>query len=108
MQVDIDSLGRRRSSYNIELVKGGAKATGSASKVDLLKSALEISHHRASNSSSLSKYDKMSNQSLNRKRADSAPKLNPNTVKNVSHPALITVVDEVRRAFSRRARERNS
>lgn len=95
-QMDIDSLGRRRSSYNIELVKGATKATGSASKVDLLKSALEISHHRASNSSTLSnKYDKMSNQSLNRKRADSAPKLNPNSTKNVSHPALITVVDEV-------------
>lgn len=88
-------MGRRRSSYNIEYLKG-SKATGSASKVDLLKSALEISHHRASNSSGLSKYDKTSNQSLNRKRADSAPKLNPNSTKNVSHPALITVVDEVR------------
>lgn len=77
-------------------MKGSTKATGSASKVDLLKSALEISHHRASNSSGLSKYDKMSNSSLNRKRADSAPKLNPNSTKNVSHPALITVVDEVR------------
>lgn len=94
-QHDLDSLGRRRSSYNIELVKG-SKNTGSASKVDLLKSALEISHHRASNSSGLSKYDKTSNTSLNRKRADSAPKLNPNnSTKNVSHPALITVVDEV-------------
>lgn len=92
--MDIDSLGRRRSSYNIEFVKG-SKASGSASKVDLLKSALEISAHRASNSSGLSKYDKMSNSSLNRKRADSAPKLNPNNAKNVSHPALITVVDEV-------------
>lgn len=92
-QVDIDSLGRRRSSYNIEFAKGH-KASGSASKVDLLKSALEI-NHRASNSSVLSKYDKMSNQSLNRKRADSAPKLNPNSTKNISHPALISVVDEV-------------
>lgn len=98
MKAELDSLGRRRSSYNIELVKGH-KSTGSASKVDLLKSALEISHHRASNSSGLSKYDKMSNQSLNRKRADSAPKLNPNSTKNVSHPALITVVDEVSGEF---------
>lgn len=99
-QVDInDSLSRRRSSYNIEYVKG-PKTSGSASKVDLLKSALEINHR--SNSSVLSKYDKMSNQSLNRKRADSAPKLNPHSAKNISHPALIAVVDEVRITWKER------
>lgn len=73
-----------------------SKGSGSASKVDLLKSALEI-NHRASNTSMLSKTEKMSNQSLNhRTRADSAPKLNPN--KNVSL-SVIAVVDEVIKPF---------
>lgn len=50
---------------------------GSASKVDLLKSALEI-NHKTSVSSGLATRERNSNQSLSRNRADSVPKLNPN------------------------------
>ncbi|XP_055687030.1 uncharacterized protein LOC129792220 [Lutzomyia longipalpis] len=75
-----DSLSHRRSSYNIEFVKA-PKSGGSASKVDLLKSALEI-NHRSSNISVPNRKNNTSNQSLNRKRADSAPKLNPNNSKS--------------------------
>lgn len=74
-----------------------AKAgTGSASKVDILRSALEI-NHKSSNNSVMSKTDngRISNQSLTRNRADSAPKLNHSTMKNISQPALEAVVLEV-------------
>jgi hypothetical protein len=53
--------------------------------VDLLKSALEINH-------------KTSNPLMKRedqKRAESAPKLNHHTLKNISHLTLSAVVDEV-------------
>ena len=97
------------------------KGGGSASKVDLLKSALEI-NHKTSNSGLMGgvtpsagglgsngsggaggigsgRLDKTSNQSLNKsRRADSAPKLNHNNAKN--HPALCAVVDEVIYTFS--------
>lgn len=75
-QADIhEHLQQRRSSYNIEY--GRNRTGGSASKVDLLKSALEI-NHKTSHSSMASRGggDRTSNQSLNRYRADSAPKLN--------------------------------
>ncbi|XP_053695421.1 uncharacterized protein LOC128742947 [Sabethes cyaneus] len=85
-----DSLSRRRSSYNIEFVRV-PKGGGSASKVDLLKSALEINHKVSQ--PHLRKEGKASDQSLNSKRADSAPRLNPS--KNISQPALGAVVDEV-------------
>lgn len=83
MQADIhDHLSQRRSSYNVEYGRGHRGVTsGSASKVDLLKSALEI-NHKTSNSSVLSKTDRTSNHSLNRFRADSAPKLNLNIPKS--------------------------
>ncbi|XP_058447084.1 uncharacterized protein LOC131427687 isoform X2 [Malaya genurostris] len=84
-----DSLSRRRSSYNIEFVRV-PKGGGSASKVDLLKSALEI-NHKVSHTY-LRKDGKESDQSLNSKRADSAPKLNPS--KNISQPTLSVVTDE--------------
>ncbi|XP_058819554.1 uncharacterized protein LOC131682227 isoform X2 [Topomyia yanbarensis] len=84
-----DSLSRRRSSYNIEFVRV-PKGGGSASKVDLLKSALEINHKVSQ--PHLRKEGKASDQSLNSKRADSAPKLNP--AKNISQPALSVVADE--------------
>ncbi|EDS29872.1 conserved hypothetical protein [Culex quinquefasciatus] len=76
-----DSLSRRRSSYNIEIVRA-PKGGGSASKVDLLKSALEI-NHKVSNTH-LRKDGKNSDQSLDSKRSDSAPRLNP--LKNISQP----------------------
>ncbi|XP_058819544.1 uncharacterized protein LOC131682227 isoform X1 [Topomyia yanbarensis] len=85
-----DSLSRRRSSYNIEFVRV-PKGGGSASKVDLLKSALEINHKVSQ--PHLRKEGKASDQSLNSKRADSAPKLNP--AKNISQPALSVVADEI-------------
>uniref|UniRef100_A0A8D8GW67 Major facilitator superfamily domain-containing protein 6-A n=1 Tax=Culex pipiens TaxID=7175 RepID=A0A8D8GW67_CULPI len=85
-----DSLSRRRSSYNIEIVRA-PKGGGSASKVDLLKSALEI-NHKVSNTH-LRKDGKNSDQSLDSKRSDSAPRLNP--LKNISQPALSAVADEV-------------
>uniref|UniRef100_A0A1Q3G563 Putative transporter n=1 Tax=Culex tarsalis TaxID=7177 RepID=A0A1Q3G563_CULTA len=84
-----DSLSRRRSSYNIEIVRV-PKGGGSASKVDLLKSALEI-NHKVSNTH-LRKDGKASDQSLDSKRSDSAPRLNP--LKNISQPALSAVADE--------------
>ncbi|XP_050086556.1 uncharacterized protein LOC126571790 isoform X2 [Anopheles aquasalis] len=84
-----DSFGRRRSSYNIEFVRV-QKGGGSASKVDLLKSAIDI-NHKASHPH-LRKEGKASDQSLNSKRADSAPRLNQS--KNISQPALGAVVDE--------------
>uniref|UniRef100_A0A8D8GT47 Major facilitator superfamily domain-containing protein 6-A n=1 Tax=Culex pipiens TaxID=7175 RepID=A0A8D8GT47_CULPI len=84
-----DSLSRRRSSYNIEIVRA-PKGGGSASKVDLLKSALEI-NHKVSNTH-LRKDGKNSDQSLDSKRSDSAPRLNP--LKNISQPALSAVADE--------------
>lgn len=97
-QADIhDHLSQRRSSYNIEYGRGHrGVASGSASKVDLLKSALEISH-KTSNPSVMSKAERTSNHSLNRFRADSAPKLNLNIPKALgisSAPVL-----EVRVAF---------
>ncbi|XP_035775658.1 uncharacterized protein LOC118457866 isoform X1 [Anopheles albimanus] len=84
-----DSFARRRSSYNIEFVRV-QKGGGSASKVDLLKSAIDI-NHKASHPH-LRKEGKASDQSLNSKRADSAPRLNQS--KNISQPALGAVVDE--------------
>lgn len=83
-------MSRRRSSYQNENVKRGG---GSASKVDLLKSALEI-NHKSSNSFAC-RNEKNSNQSLNSKRADSAPKLSQTNPKNISIPTLSVVVDEV-------------
>jgi len=87
----------RRSSYNVESLRGVPRHgnIGSASKVDILRSALEI-NHKSSNNSMLSKADnKTSNQSLGRNRADSAPKLNHTNLKNISQPALEGVVLEV-------------
>ncbi|XP_055376388.1 uncharacterized protein LOC129608737 isoform X2 [Condylostylus longicornis] len=100
-RVDIhDHVLHRRSSYNIESMKTSKTSTGgSASKVDLLKSALEI-NHKVSNNSVLGKNEITSNISLGRNRADSAPKLSTNlNSKNVSQPALEAVVleDEERR-----------
>lgn len=117
LQGDVnDSLSRRRSSYNIEIVRA-PKGGGSASKVsilsttlawnytyelffstlqvDLLKSALEI-NHKVSNTH-LRKDGKNSDQSLDSKRSDSAPRLNP--LKNISQPALSAVADEVSTYF---------
>lgn len=86
IQADIhDHLSQRRSSYNIEYGRNRGGASGSASKVDLLKSALEI-NHKSSNSSVLSKAERTSNPSLNRYRADSAPKLNLGTSKTLIIP----------------------
>lgn len=86
-QADIhDHLSQRRSSYNIEYGRHRGTGSGSASKVDLLKSALEI-NHKASNSSVMSKAERTSNQSLNRYRADSAPKLNLNNPKSLLIPS---------------------
>lgn len=85
VQGDIrDHLTQRRSSYNIEYGRPPRANSGSASKVDLLKSALEINHqHRTSNPSVMTR-ERNSNHSLSRNRADSAPKLNPQ--KNISIP----------------------
>ncbi|KQS69962.1 uncharacterized protein Dere_GG24569, isoform C [Drosophila erecta] len=91
-----DHLSVRRSSYNVESLRGVPRHgnIGSASKVDILRSALEI-NHKSSNHSMLSKADnKTSNQSLGRNRADSAPKLNHSNLKNISQPALEGVVLE--------------
>ncbi|XP_023166202.1 uncharacterized protein LOC111596284 isoform X1 [Drosophila hydei] len=92
-----DHLSVRRSSYNVESLRGVPKHGNighSASKVDILRSALEI-NHKSSNHSILSKADnKTSNQSLGRNRADSAPKLNHSNLKNISQPALEGVVLE--------------
>ncbi|XP_001996468.3 uncharacterized protein LOC6570215 isoform X1 [Drosophila grimshawi] len=92
-----DHLSVRRSSYNVESLRGVPKhgnIGSSASKVDILRSALEI-NHKSSNNSMLSKADnKTSNQSLGRNRADSAPKLNHSNLKNISQPALEGVVLE--------------
>uniref|UniRef100_A0A182IT32 Major facilitator superfamily associated domain-containing protein n=1 Tax=Anopheles atroparvus TaxID=41427 RepID=A0A182IT32_ANOAO len=84
-----DVFSKRRSSYNIEFVRV-QKGGGSASKVDLLKSAVEINHKTSH--PHLRKEGKASDQSLNSKRADSAPRLNQS--KNISQPALSAVVDE--------------
>uniref|UniRef100_A0A1B0GGN2 Major facilitator superfamily associated domain-containing protein n=1 Tax=Glossina pallidipes TaxID=7398 RepID=A0A1B0GGN2_GLOPL len=90
-----DHLSIRRSSYNVESIRVPKHGIGSASKVDILRSALEI-NHKSSNNSVLSKADnRTSNQSLGRNRADSAPKLNHTTMKNISQPALEAVVLEV-------------
>lgn len=101
IKVDIhDHLSHRRSSYNVESIRVPKHGIGSASKVDILRSALEI-NHKASNNSMLSKTDnKTSNQSLGRNRADSAPKLNHGNMKNISQPALAGVVLEVSGAYS--------
>lgn len=79
-------MSQRRSSYNIEYGRHRGGASGSASKVDLLKSALEI-NHKTSNSSVMSKTERTSNQSLNRHRADSAPKLNLSNPKTLILPS---------------------
>lgn len=85
IQADIhEHLSQRRSSYNIDY--GRNRSGGSASKVDLLKSALEI-NHKASHSSVASRSDRTSNQSLNRYRADSAPKLNLSIPKSLLIPS---------------------
>ncbi|XP_017154293.1 uncharacterized protein LOC108163489 isoform X3 [Drosophila miranda] len=92
-----DHLSVRRSSYNVESLRGVPRhgvIGSSASKVDILRSALEI-NHKSSNNSMLNKADnKTSNQSLGRNRADSAPKLNHSNLKNISQPALEGVVLE--------------
>ena len=94
-----DHLSIRRSSYNVESLRSPKHGIGSASKVDILRSALEI-NHKSSNNSVLSKADnRTSNQSLGRNRADSAPKLNHTTMKNISQPALEAVVLEVKFFF---------
>lgn len=83
-KADIESLIRRRSSYTISSTRGG-----STSKVDLLKSALEINHSKTSNPI-LQKDEKSSDQSL---RSESVPKLYnfpPN--KNVSQH--LTVLED--------------
>lgn len=75
-QADIhEHLSQRRSSYNIEYGRPRSGASGSASKVDLLKSALEINHKASNNSVVGGRSERTSNPSLNRYRADSAPKL---------------------------------
>lgn len=88
-----DSISRgRRSSYQIEYVKAPSKAGGSASKVDLLKSALEINHKT---SQPMLRPKERSIESINhRGRADSAPKLSNPSLKHISHPILSAVVDE--------------
>lgn len=86
LQADIrDHLTQRRSSYNIEYVRTPRGGGGSASKVDLLKSALEI-NHKTSNTSVLMPKERNSNQSLSRNHADSAPKLNHTIPKNIVLP----------------------
>ncbi|XP_070494972.1 major facilitator superfamily domain-containing protein 6 isoform X2 [Chironomus tepperi] len=90
-KADIDSLVRRRSSYSISAT---SPKGGSASKVDLLKSALEINHGKISNNM-LRKDDKNCDQSLRSIHADSAPKLyNHYGSKNISQPSFIEVLDE--------------
>lgn len=76
---------QRRSSYNIEY--GRNRTGGSASKVDLLKSALEINHKTSHSSMASRGGDRTSNQSLNRYRADSAPKLNLTIPKSLLIPS---------------------
>lgn len=91
-----DHLSHRRSSYNVESTRVPRHGShiGSASKVDILRSTLDI-NHKSSNNSVLSKADnKTSNQSLGRNRADSAPKLNHSNMKNISQPTLEGVVLE--------------
>lgn len=91
-----DHLSHRRSSYNVESTRVPRHGShiGSASKVDILRSTLDI-NHKSSNNSVLSKADnKTSNQSLGRNRADSAPKLNHSNLKNISQPTLEGVVLE--------------
>ncbi|XP_055856007.1 uncharacterized protein LOC129919182 isoform X1 [Episyrphus balteatus] len=89
-RVDIqDHLPHRRSSYNVEQIR----VPRHGSKVDILRSALEI-NHKTSNNSVGGRVDKTSNQSLGRNRADSAPKLSHGNMKNISQPALEGVVLE--------------
>lgn len=100
-QADIhEHLQQRRSSYNIEY--GRNRTGGSASKVDLLKSALEI-NHKTSHSSMASRGggDRTSNQSLNRYRADSAPKLNLTNPKSLIIPSapVLEVISNSSHAF---------
>lgn len=94
IQADIRDLSQRRSSYNIEYMRAPRGGGGSASKVDLLKSALEI-NHKASNSSSLATRERNSNQSLSRNRADSVPKLSLNNVslKNIGPLPTVPVLE---------------
>ncbi|XP_031619011.1 uncharacterized protein LOC116338090 isoform X2 [Contarinia nasturtii] len=89
-----EHLSQRRSSYNIEY--GRNRTGGSASKVDLLRSALEI-NHKTSNTSVASRTDRTSNQSLNRYRADSAPKLNLSSPKSLQIPSDPVLEDDERR-----------
>lgn len=98
-QADIhEHLQQRRSSYNIEY--GRNRTGGSASKVDLLKSALEI-NHKTSHSSMASRGggERTSNQSLNRYRADSAPKLNLTNPKSLIIPGdpVLEVIGKIKR-----------
>lgn len=86
---DINDIKRRRCSYQIETTKGG----GSASKVDLLKSALEISHKTSH--PTLRSGGRSTEYVTHRSRADSAPKLSQPNQKHISHPILSSVVDEV-------------
>lgn len=67
---------------------------GSASKVDLLKSALEI-NHKTSVNSILAARERNSNQSLSRNRADSVPKLSVNNVslKNIGPLPNVPVLE---------------
>ncbi|XP_067623972.1 uncharacterized protein [Eurosta solidaginis] len=91
-----DHLSHRRSSYNVESTRVPRHGShiGSASKVDILRSALDINHKSSNNSVSSKADNKTSNQSLGRNRADSAPKLNHSNMKNISQPALEGVVLE--------------
>ncbi|KAL7040264.1 hypothetical protein ACKWTF_000330 [Chironomus riparius] len=90
-KTDIDSVVRRRSSYSISAT---SPKGGSASKVDLLKSALEINHGKISNHM-LRKDDKNCDQSLRSIHAESAPKLHSHYgSKNISQPSFIEVLDE--------------
>ncbi|XP_077294603.1 uncharacterized protein LOC143917078 [Arctopsyche grandis] len=94
-QGDINELYRSRSNStrrnsNVE-ISNKTTPRGSGSKMDLLKSALEINHtkNNISNPALWRNTDRTSNSKL----AQSAPKLNQ---KNISQPALSILVDHER------------
>uniref|UniRef100_A0A336M196 CSON010065 protein n=1 Tax=Culicoides sonorensis TaxID=179676 RepID=A0A336M196_CULSO len=87
---DINDIRRRRSSYQIETTTKQSGGGGSASKVDLLKSALEINHKTSH--PTLRSGGRSTEYVMHRGRADSAPKLTQ--PKHISHPILSSVVDE--------------
>ncbi|XP_026461560.1 uncharacterized protein LOC113363284 [Ctenocephalides felis] len=119
---ELDSYTRsRRSSYNPEFTKG-SKRGNSASKVDLLKSALEIDGSRMSSSNLLNKtkfhsgekfgqnnlgktvlgksnaasamvIGKLNKELMLETRAVSAPKLNQKNQPNPAQPPSLSVID---------------